>query len=396
MIFSVKLDDGLCCLHNSDDELCYLRNPTRVSPRAYVINQLPEDVFSQILVRLPPHPTSLLQASVAQKSWMHLMESDHFRKLTLSHNGGTPVLGFFTNSSEDNRFITEHDLDQAILQKLNIPVSSRTNCKLYVLACRHGRVLLHSPQGSGIILAWDPINAIDTEIPRPSIWRNGEFDSGAILCSGNHGGPCSHSCQSSNFWVVWIVTGHSQALVQRYSSELGVWEKWTAPAEMLAEIDNRSATLISGILYWPMKSRYIIAFDNVTRDLYYIECPHETHDIFRRNLHIFKGHNGDVALAVIRDFTLQTWSSERLSTGKWKAWVPDRKLELDTLLGLDKSWPYHGKYAVRLLCAFEDRDIMIVRAKEGVFQLDIRSLEWKKFKSRKLWSTMHPYSMTPG
>ena len=150
-------------------------------------------------------------------------------------------------------------------------------------------------------LDWDPISDIDMQIPLPSIWWNDQFDSGTILCSGNHGGLCSHSCQSSNFWVLWIVTVHSQALVQRYSSELGVWEKWVAPVEKLAEIDNRSATLIRGILYWPMKSRYIIAFDNVTRALYYIECPDETHDIFRPNLHIFKGHNGDVALAVIRD-----------------------------------------------------------------------------------------------
>ena len=145
-----------------------------------------------------------------------------------------------------------------------------------------------------------------------------------------------------------------------------------------------------------MKSRYIIAFDNVTRALYYIECPDETHDIFRTNLHIFKGHNGDVALAVIIDFTLETWSSERSSTGKWEAWVPHTKLELDTLLGLDTSLPYHGKYAIRLLCAFEDRNMLVVRAKEGAFQLDVSSLEWKKFKSPKHWCTMHPYSMTPG
>ena len=92
-----------------------------------------------------------------------------------------------------------------------------------------------------------------------------------------------------------------------------------------------------------MKSRYIIAFDNVTRDVYYIECPHETHDMFSLNLLIFKGHNGDVALAAIGDFTLETWSSERSSTGKWEAWVPHTKLELDTLLGLDTSLPYHGK-----------------------------------------------------
>ena len=101
-------------------------------------------------------------ASVAQKGWMDIMESNDFRKLTLSHNGGTPVLGYFTNSSGDSRFITDHDLDEAILQKLKIPVPVHSGSKLYVLGCRHGRVLLHTPQGSGLILAWDPIRDIDT------------------------------------------------------------------------------------------------------------------------------------------------------------------------------------------------------------------------------------------
>ena len=95
----------------------------------------------------------------------------------------------------------------------------------------------------------------------------------------------------------------------------------------MADIDNRPATLVGGILYWPTKSRYIIVFDIVKRDMNYVECPNETHDIFRRNLHIIKGHNGGVGLAVIRDFNLQTWSSEISLTGA-QAWKPHRVVNL--------------------------------------------------------------------
>ena len=76
---------------------------------------------------------------------------------------------------------------------------------------------------------------------------------------------------------------------------------------MMEHVDNRPATLIGDILYWPTKSRYIIAFDNATMDLSYVECPHTTDDIPRQNLHILKMHGGGVGLAVIRGFTLQTW-----------------------------------------------------------------------------------------
>ena len=72
------------------------------------------------------------------------MGSNEFRRLTLTHNGAVPLLGYFTNGSEDNRFSTEHNLDPAMLEELSIPFA-HTSLKLYVLACRNGMVLLHSP-----------------------------------------------------------------------------------------------------------------------------------------------------------------------------------------------------------------------------------------------------------
>ena len=164
----------------------------------------------------------------------------------------------------------------------------------------------------------------------------------------------------------------------------------------MLEIDHRPATLIGGILYWPTKSRYIIALDHAKKALKYIQCPHEMHDIFKLNIHIFKGHNGDVALAVIRDFTLQTWASTRSSTGDHESWTCHINFELDTCLALDTSFPYYGKHAVRLLCIFEDKNELVVWAKEGVFQLDMSNSQWRKYNSIRRWCTLHPYSVSLG
>jgi hypothetical protein len=73
------------------------------------INILPDDVLAQILLRLPPDPTYVLTASTAHKKVEHYGKQ-WFQKCTMAHNEGILVLGFFTNSSEDNRFISEHDL----------------------------------------------------------------------------------------------------------------------------------------------------------------------------------------------------------------------------------------------------------------------------------------------
>jgi hypothetical protein len=51
----------------------------------------------------------------------------------------------------------------------------------------------------------------------------------------------------------------------------------------------------------------IIAFDNTTKALYYVQCPQETHDdILNHRLHTIKGKNGGVGLSILRDFTVQT------------------------------------------------------------------------------------------
>jgi hypothetical protein len=112
----VKLDDALCCLCNVDDAMCYLHNPTSFSRRTTTTtNELPDDVLAQILVRLPPHPTWLLIVSMTHKKWRYIMGSNYFRKQTLSNSARIPLLGFFTNNTEDNRFISKKDLCPAIL-----------------------------------------------------------------------------------------------------------------------------------------------------------------------------------------------------------------------------------------------------------------------------------------
>ena len=106
-------------------------------------------------------------------------------------------------------------------------------------------------------------------------------------------------------------------------------------------------------------------------------------------------HGGGVGLAVIMGFTLQTWSSARSSAGDYD-WTPHSNVNLATILALDTSFPCHGKHVVRLLCVFEDRDMVIVWSKEGVFQLDLSNMWWKKFYRIKSGCTLFSYSVPSG
>jgi hypothetical protein len=145
------------------------------------LDELPLDLVAQILLRIPTHPRILLTVKATCTNWRQLIRSHGFRELSLSQHGGTPLLGFFYQSGDSDRcFITEHVLDPDILPKL--PLMDKYNIDetgsdsdggicgtIRILACRHGRVLLHC-SASPSMLVRDPIRNIDTFICEPS-WR---------------------------------------------------------------------------------------------------------------------------------------------------------------------------------------------------------------------------------
>jgi hypothetical protein len=102
-----------------------------------------------------------------------------------------------------------------------------------------------------------------------------------------------------------------------------------------------------------------------------------THDRFSHNIHIIKGHGGCVGLAVIRYFTLETWSNSERSSTSNPEWMPCSIVNLATLLGIDTSFPCHG-------------------TKEGLFQIDFSTLWWKKFHHVNYDCTLYPYMVPLG
>jgi hypothetical protein len=204
-----------------------------------ILDDLPLDLVSQILLRILGHPRMLLTVTTTCTNWRRLIRSHGFRELSLSHHGGTPLLGFFyQNGDSDHCFITEHVLDPDILPKL--PLMDKCNIDetggdndggiygtLRILACRHGRVLLHCSASSSM-LVWDPIKNIDTFICKLS-WRSfqTQFNS-TIICSSNHDGSFTHNCHTSNFCIFWITTNKKIVQLMRYSSETRRWDSIAA------------------------------------------------------------------------------------------------------------------------------------------------------------------------
>ena len=117
------------------------------------------------------------------------------------------------------------------------------------------------------------------------------------------------------------------------------------------------------------------AFNNTTKALYYVNCPEETHvDLQKCRVHTIKGQNGDLGIVVLKGYTFQTWYSVRSVPGD-HVWSPHREIDLSKLFLLDTSLPYNGTCVQKILCTCEDTETLVIRMKEGVFQLSVNNYQ---------------------
>lgn len=164
-----------------------------------------------------------------------------------------------------------------------------------------------------------------------------------------------------------------------------------------SDVDFRPSILVRNILYWPLKSNHILAFELVTHRLYHIECPPETHDIYRRNVHIMKTEDGGLGLAALAKFNLRLWAWETDAEGV-TGWVLRRIIELDTILPLDvSSLPSSdngscGRPPVRILGLVEDDDLVFLWTITGVFAVQLKSMKIKKVFEADISATVYPYT----
>ncbi|TVU31340.1 hypothetical protein EJB05_23022 [Eragrostis curvula] len=354
---------------------------------------LPDDVLIDIFLRLPCQPTCILRAALVCKRWHSLIIDHQFLHRFLALNG-IPVLGVYTNSTSIPRFLPVGDPSNRVPDV----AFSLPDLQWHVLGCRNSRVLLIGSCWKEL-LVWNPMNGNKHFIPSPPD-ADPRFNYGcvpesnaALLCAAGHAN--NDCCQSCPFVIVWVFTSVRYAYATRYSSEEGRWEMM-ACASMPSDVDCRPSILIRNILYWPLKSKYILAFEVGTRNLYHIECPPDTHDVYRRNVHIMKTEDGGLGLAALTMFNLRLWACETNAEGV-AGWVLCKVIELNKFLPLEvpsvssMNNRSRGRPPVRILGLVEDDDLFFIWTITGVFAVQLKSMQFKKVFDADVFATVYPY-----
>ncbi|XP_044418114.1 putative F-box protein At3g19560 isoform X2 [Triticum aestivum] len=334
-----------------------------------------DNLLPEILLRLPPLPSSLPRASAVCTRWRSLISDPAFsRRFRIHHRRNAPLLGF----------IQPFDVGPSFEPTLEAPdrvppgrLSLQSDLHHFrVLGCRHGLVLILDTTRFQL-LVWDPVTGHQhrVSIPTGFAWF------GTVIC----GAVLRATPGDVHFQIVLVRDDHemeeSRALACVYSSMTEAWGNLILtpiPFRTMVSIDVLGV-LVGHSLYWMLygTSSNILQFDLERESLALIPVPVNKSDF--EGFILMRAEDGELSLLSLSGFTAQLWKRNISCNG-----VPSRGIvrtvELDKLLSLDSE-----EYVTTHGFA-EDNNLVVLRVGIGtIFTVQIESLQFRKVTDNSKW-----------
>ncbi|XP_071683690.1 uncharacterized protein [Lolium perenne] len=342
-----------------------------------------DDLLWEILLRLPPQPSSLPRASAVCKRWRGILTDPKFHRQFYAHHQKTPLLGLFSWSCQDIKFIPILDPPDSIpRQRFDLGPNGNSNSARHssMLDCRHGLVLIKHWLRKAVAVC-DPITGEHYHVAIPP-----DFDlyylKGAVQCAATELGHVHGGCHSSPFKVVLLskcqIDNRQIACV--YSSETGVWGNLIS-TEAWCVLLAKPPVLIGNCLYWLSTDEDILDFDLDENTLSGIMGPPVTIDTVHANHQIIEAEDGDLGYAVLSNLSFQIWHRNVNGHGV-STWMPWKTIEMHPILSQKEGvWG-------QLLGYDEDTEVMFIDVHFSVYMVHIKSMQSNKlYKSLRTTET---------
>uniref|UniRef100_A0ACD5TS10 Uncharacterized protein n=1 Tax=Avena sativa TaxID=4498 RepID=A0ACD5TS10_AVESA len=299
-----------------------------------------DDMLREILLRLPPQPSSLPRASAVCKRWRGLVTDRKFHRQFYAYHRTPPLLGAFEDGAEFAPMLDPPD--RIPPQRFSFGRYGR------VLDCRHGRVLVKDMRVENEVVVWDPIAGEERLLTVPSKFM-GVF-LGVVLCAATdhvHG-----RCHSSPFKVVLVL--HERPVACVYYSETGLWSNLIS-IEAPCLLCSRPAVLVDGI------------------DL--------------GNRQILQAEDGVVGFAILSYPRLQMLQLNVNAHGG-PTWVPWMTVEMHRIPGLPPR--IEQEESACMLGYDEDTDSLFLHVRRNVYGVQLKLMQ-----SRKLYEKDNVFHFSP-
>ncbi|XBI24598.1 hypothetical protein VPH35_049680 [Triticum aestivum] len=238
-----------------------------------------DDLLREILLRLPPQPSSLVRASAVSKQWGCAATDPKFLHRFRLH--------------PETRPSSRVDL------KLG-DSGSGTKLQVSLLDCRHGRVLLtNEPLGDHVIVC-DPIIGEQRRVQVPPEFKVCSHDSWAVLCAASDHDHVHDSCHSSPFKLVLISPlGPENRLAASRGGPSTLGARGGRPP-CPPSGPGLSGLLVGNALYWLLDpiSNGILEFDLDEESLAVIKGPLVTNDFSHDSPWIIHAEDGALGFGI--------------------------------------------------------------------------------------------------
>ncbi|XP_039827316.1 uncharacterized protein LOC120689036, partial [Panicum virgatum] len=225
-----------------------------------------DDLLADILLRLPPQPSTLPRAASVCTTWRRLVSDPGFLGRFRARHRRPPLLGVFMNFSGHPVFRMDPPDD---IPYHRFPLGHKEGDCWDLLGVRHGRVLIFN-RTRHEFLVWDLATGDRHCVAAPPEFNvKGKFVcNGAVLCAAGEQGHAQHGeCHSGPFQLVLIGIGQDEgrAFACVYSSQTREWgnPSSTALPYMYDNNADSTSTLIGDSLYWLLQDveSGILVFD---------------------------------------------------------------------------------------------------------------------------------------
>ncbi|KAI4963908.1 hypothetical protein ZWY2020_008688 [Hordeum vulgare] len=267
-----------------------------------------DDLLSEILLRLPPQPSSLPRASLVCRRWRSLLSHPAFRRrFRIHHHRSPPLLGFI----DANQGITFQPALDAPDRLPRGHFSLKLDDRYMTLGWRHGLALFFLPISLQVVV-WDPVAGVQHRLDVPPGFGFHPLENpidGTVLRAA---GEIDH------FQVVLVSSDGKQprrALACVYSSETGVWgDSISCPLPLGTMVHIGDPAVLAGdCIYWLISASNILEFDLDRESLAVTLLPAQVLASRNRNVAVMRAEGGGMGLLVVSGFIAQLW--KRRQTG---------------------------------------------------------------------------------
>ncbi|CAN6333363.1 unnamed protein product [Urochloa humidicola] len=352
-----------------------------------------DDILLEILLRLPPLPSSLPRASLVCKRWRRLLSDPHFLRRFRAHHRKPPILGFFSmDFRNDNGAI--HVFTPTLAAPDHIPPTRfsfphQPGEGLFFKGCRHGLALLFNRSKLEAVV-WDPMTGLrfSTALP-PEMKRNDRHRH--LKCDLYNGAVMRNRC-SGTFKVVMVLSNELYKLAWAcvYESESGKWGNIISTAVPSSTSLAQPSVLVGNAICWLIhyKGGGILRFHTDKHSLDVVQMPGEIHDTKDSRVDLLRTADGGLGIAVLLKQKIQLWGQAAISD-RVVGWVLQKTIELDKLISLSPSMETHPTTIVGF---DEDNNVIFLWTAIGIFMIQLESMKFSALSKDDCIRIFYPYT----